>query len=169
MGSVNGAYYITKWMTRQDIRRLGSGNAGARNAGRELGKKGFLYTLFIDIAKVMIALSLTSLLFPENKIMLLVSAFFLLFGHIWPIHLGGRGGKGVVVYLASTLFFIPIAIIVLGLIVGISYLLIQNFTVSGLIAMLSIPVTAWILGEYYFEIGLFILLIIVFIPHLTRK
>ncbi|MCG5103804.1 glycerol-3-phosphate acyltransferase [Oceanobacillus alkalisoli] len=169
MGSLIGAYYITKWMTGQDIRRLGSGNAGARNAGRELGKKGFLYTVFIDVAKVMIALSLTSLLFPENKIMLLVSAFFLLVGHIWPVHLGGRGGKGVVVYLASTLFLVPMAIVVLGIIAGIGYLLIRNFTVSGLIAMLSIPVTAWIMGEYCIGNGLFILLIIVLIPHLRTK
>lgn len=136
IGSVTGAYYITKWMTGKDIRKLGSRNAGARNAGRQLGKKGFLYTLSIDIVKVIIVLSITRLFFPENNIMLLVSSLFLLIGHIWPIHLGFRGGKGVVVYLASTLFFVPIAIVVLGLTVRIGYLLIRNFTVAGLIALI---------------------------------
>lgn len=169
IGSITGAYYITKWMTGKDIRKLGSGNAGARNAGRQLGKKGFLYTLLIDIAKVMIALSITSFLFPENKIMLLISSLFLLIGHIWPIHLGFKGGKGVVVYLASTLFFLPMAIVVLAITVGIGYLLIRNFTIVGLIAMISIPLTAWIMKEYYFAIGLLILLVIVVIPHLARK
>ena len=155
-------------MTGQDIRAFGSGNVGARNAGRQLGRKGFLYTLAIDIPKVMIALSVTSLFFPENKVMLLVSAFFLLIGHIWPIQLGFKGGKGVVVYLASTLFFVPMAIVVLGIIVGIGYLLIRNITIAGFIAMASIPITAWVLEEIYFSIGLFLLLIIVIIPHVTR-
>ena len=169
LGSITGAYYISKWLARKDIRTFGSGNVGARNAGRLLGKKGFLYTLVIDIAKVIIALTITSILFPENKILLLISAFFLLIGHIWPIQLGFKGGKGVVVYLASTLFLVPFAIVILGISVGISYLLIRNFTIAGLISMLTIPITAWVLREIYFSIGLLLLLMIVFIPHLTRK
>jgi acyl phosphate:glycerol-3-phosphate acyltransferase len=39
LGSVTAAYYITRWMIGKDIRKLGSGNAGAKNAGRQLGKK----------------------------------------------------------------------------------------------------------------------------------
>lgn len=74
-GSITGAYYIAKWSVGKDIRQLGSGNAGARNAGRELGKKAFVFTLLIDMAKVMMVLSFVTLFFPQNKIMLLVSAF----------------------------------------------------------------------------------------------
>ena len=40
LGSITGAYYVTKWMMGKDIRELGSGNVGARNAGRQVGKKG---------------------------------------------------------------------------------------------------------------------------------
>lgn len=169
IGGLTGAYYITKWVTGEDIRSLGSGNAGARNAGRQLGKKGFFCTLLIDVAKVIIVLSLISFSFPDNKIMLLFGSLFLLIGHIWPIQLGFKGGKGVVVYLASALFLVPISIAVLGIIVGIGFLLIRNFTIAGFIAMISIPITAWILNEYHLAVGLLILLIIVVIPHLTRK
>ncbi|MHC0037781.1 glycerol-3-phosphate acyltransferase [Pseudoneobacillus sp. C159] len=169
LGSITGAYYLTKWMVGKDIRKLGSGNVGARNAGRQLGKKGFLYTVIIDATKVLIALLITSALFPQNDRMLLVSALCLLIGHIWPLHLGFKGGKGVVVYLAITLYFVPVAILVVGACVGIGYLLVKNFTITGLISMISIPITAWIVGENDFAIGLMILLIIVIIPHLTRK
>ncbi len=169
LGSITGAYYITKWMIGKDIRKLGSGNAGARNAGRQLGKKGFMYTLLIDITKVMIALYLTTVLFPQNDLMLLISAFFLLIGHNWPMHLGFKGGKGVVVFLATTLFLVPLAIVVLGICVGLIFLFVRNFTIAGLISMAFIPITAWILGEYDFAKGLFILLIIVIIPHIKRK
>lgn len=165
-GSITGAYYIAKWSVGKDIRQLGSGNAGARNAGRELGKKAFVFTLLIDMAKVMMVLSFVTLFFPQNKIMLLVSAFFLLIGHIWPVHLGFKGGKGVVVFLTSTLFLVPPAIGVLGTCVGISYWIVRNFTIAGLFSMATIPVTAWILGEYYFAIGLFSLLVIVVISHI---
>jgi len=169
LGSITGAYYITKWMNGKDIRKLGSGNVGARNAGRQLGKKGFLYTLLIDVAKVMIALTLTSMLFPQNEILPLVSAFFLLVGHVCPFQLGFKGGKGVVVFLASALFFVPFSILVLGICIGISYMLIRNFTVAGIISMATIPITAWVLNEPHYAIGLFILLIIVVILHIRRK
>lgn len=168
-GSITGAYYVTKLMLGKDIRMLGSGNVGARNAGRQLGTKGFLYTLSIDTIKVIFPLLITDHFFPENKMMLLVSALFLLIGHIWPIQLGFKGGKGVVVYLVSTLYILPIAIVIVGISVGISYMLIQNFTIAGLIAMISIPITAWILGEYYYATGLLLLLIIVVILHIIRK
>jgi acyl phosphate:glycerol-3-phosphate acyltransferase len=169
LGSITGAYFVTKWMNGSDIRQVGSGNVGARNAGRLLGKKGFMYTLLIDIAKVFIALYLTNIFYPENEMILLVSAFFLLIGHVWPVQLGFRGGKGVVVFLSSTLFFMPIAIGILGICFGIGYLLTRNFTIAGLISMATIPITAWILEEYYYSIGLLILLVFVVILHIKRK
>lgn len=155
-------------MIGKDIRQLGSGNVGARNAGRQLGKKGFMYTLIIDTVKVFITLYITSIYFPEMEEMLLVSAFFLLIGHIWPIHLRFRGGKGVVVFLASTLFIFPIAIAVLGICMGIGYLFVQNFTITGLISMATIPLTALVLEEYFLAISLFILLLVVVILHIKN-
>lgn len=169
LGSITGAYYVTKTLIGKDIRELGSGNAGARNAGRQLGKKGFFYTLLIDVAKVMIALSITALVFPENKMMLLVSAFFLLIGHILPLHLGFKGGKGVVVFLTTTLYCVPQAIAVLAITIGMGYLLIRNFTIAGLLSMFSIPITAWVLDQNEFAMGLSLLFIIMVIPHITRR
>lgn len=167
LGCITGAYYVTRWLAGKDIRTLGSGNVGARNAGRQAGTKGFMYTLAIDITKVMIALTLTVIYFPQNKLMLLLSVFFLLLGHNWPVQLGFKGGKGVVVFLASVLFLVPPAIAVLGVCFGIIYLFVRNFTIAGLVSMVSIPVTSFILGEQYFAIGLFILLIFVILSHIN--
>lgn len=169
LGSITGAYFLTKWMIGKDIRQLGSGNVGARNAGQQLGKKGFIYTLLIDSMKVFITLYMTSILFPENEIMLLVSSFCLLIGHIWPIQLGFKGGKGVVVFLASTLCIAPIAIVVLGISMGIMYMLVRNFTIAGLFSMAAIPITAYIMGDTQIAAGLFILFAIVVSLHVGRK
>lgn len=156
-------------MIGKDIRHLGSGNAGARNAGSQIGKKGFIYTLLIDSVKVFVALYVTSALFPENEMLLLVSSFCLLAGHIWPIQLSFKGGKGVVVFLASTLCLAPIAIVILSISMGIMYLLIRNFTIAGLFSLATIPITAYIMGDLQVAAGLFILLGIVISLHIGRK
>ena len=99
-GCVNGAYYLSKWKIGKDIRDLGSGNAGARNAGRHLGKKGFFFTVVIDAFKVFTTLFIVSTLIEDSEMVMLICAFGLLIGHIWPIQLQFHGGKGVVVFLA---------------------------------------------------------------------
>jgi len=169
-GSINGAYYAAKFMSGKDIRLVGSGNAGARNAGRHLGKKGFLLTLLIDVGKTLIVLTIVKKGLEMNEILLIVSAIFILFGHIWPIHLQFLGGKGVVVFLATTLFFIPAAILIAGMVLGIGYLLFRNFTITGLAAMLTIPITSWSLGQTWTEIlGLVFMLIIVMMVHIYPR
>ena len=169
-GSINGAYYAAKFMSGSDIRLVGSGNAGARNAGRHLGKKGFLLTLLIDVGKTLIVLTIVKKGLELNNILLIISAVCVLSGHIWPLHLEFRGGKGVVVFLATTLFIIPAAILISGVVLGIGYLLFRNFTITGLAAMLTIPITSWYAGQTRTETtGLLLMLILVVLVHIYPR
>lgn len=169
-GSINGAYYAAKFMSGDDIRLVGSGNAGARNAGRHLGKKGFLLTLFIDVGKTLVVLTIVKKGLELNNILLIISAVFVLVGHIWPLHLEFRGGKGVVVFLAATLFIIPEAILIAGVVLGSGYLLFRKFTITGLFAMLTIPITSWYAGQTRTEtIGLLVMLILVLLVHIYPR
>lgn len=169
-GSINGAYYAAKFMSGNDIRLVGSGNAGARNAGRYLGKKGFLLTLFIDVGKTLIVLTIVKKGLELNNILLIFSAVFVLVGHIWPLHLEFRGGKGVVVFLAVTLFMIPAAILIAGVVLGSGYLLFRKFTITGFFAMLTIPITSWYSGQTWTEtIGLLFMLILVLLVHIFPR
>ncbi|KON90337.1 hypothetical protein AF332_16270 [Sporosarcina globispora] len=165
MGSITGAYYVVKYLSKEDIRYKGSGNVGATNAGRALGKKGFLLTIAVDALKAWAALYLTGLMSDANGLLIL-SAVCVLIGHLFPIQLGFHGGKGVVVYLASALFLEPITIAIMAITMGISYAALQKYTLSGFIAMASIPITAWVIGDsFIIPAGLLLLLFIVLISH----
>ncbi|WP_034302144.1 glycerol-3-phosphate acyltransferase [Bacillus cihuensis] len=169
-GCINGAYYFSKWKMGKDIRKLGSGNAGARNAGRQLGKKGFFFTVVIDAIKVFMALFIVNTLIEESELVMLICAFCLLIGHIWPIQLQFRGGKGVVVFLAVTLYLVPVAILVTGIVMGIGYVMFRRITIPGLISMMTIPITAYATGHSWtYSIGFLCMLIIVLLVHIPNS
>ncbi|RFU60155.1 glycerol-3-phosphate acyltransferase [Bacillus sp. V59.32b] len=169
LGSVNGAYYVTKFMAGKDIRLLGSGNAGARNAGRQVGKKGFVLTLIIDIAKTILALLIASFLTDGNYMAVILGSAAVLLGHLYPVHLRFRGGKGVVVFLSATLFLVPAAILVTGIVMGVGYLLFRKFTVPGLVSLSTIPISSYFFtANWVYTIGLLLLLMAVILAH-TKK
>lgn len=90
-GCLNGAYYSGKIASKQDIRELGSSNAGARNAGRVLGRSVFIYTVIIDALKTIIPLAIAFYLFHGNEFLVGIVAVAVLLGHIWPVQLQFRG------------------------------------------------------------------------------
>ncbi|MGD6968049.1 glycerol-3-phosphate acyltransferase [Rossellomorea vietnamensis] len=166
-GGLNGAYYLTGYYLKDDIRRYGSGNVGATNAGRILGKKGFILTIILDVSKVMAAMTIAFWITENEIISMSLSAFFLLIGHIFPLQLGFRGGKGVVVFFANSLFLVPLSIPICGLIMGISFFLLKDYKKAGFLSMLSIPVSAFLLSapsEY--TTALLIMLFIVLLVHI---
>jgi acyl phosphate:glycerol-3-phosphate acyltransferase len=165
-GTMTGAFYIIKWQTGQDIRKMGSGNVGATNAGRLLGKKGFLLTLLIDAVKVFITLFLVKEGLSDNEYALVLSSIFLCLGHLFPIQLKFHGGKGVVVYLASALFLSPLTIGAAAVVMGAAYLLLHRYKTAGFLAMTSIPVTAFLIEDSFtLPCGLLFLFITVVLAH----
>jgi acyl phosphate:glycerol-3-phosphate acyltransferase len=165
-GGLNGAYYLTEFYLKDDIRRYGSGNVGATNAGRVLGRKGFVLTVLIDVAKVAAALTITFWISENEPKAMALGSFFLLAGHLFPLQLGFRGGKGIVVYLAAALFLAPLSILVLGVIMAFSYWVVKDFKKAGFISMLTIPITSYLVNQpaEYSSI-LLIMLIVVLLAH----
>ena len=108
LGGFCAAYYVVRIACSADIRALGSGTAGARNAGRVLGASGFLLTLLLDAAKGALAVLVTARLapgvWPATLALIAVVA-----GHIWPAQLGFRGGKGLATLLGGLIAWVPLA------------------------------------------------------------
>ena len=105
LGSINSSIIIGKIMTGGDIRKQGSGNAGATNALRVLGKKGGILTLLDDILKTVIAILISMLILNENKdIAVYFSGAAAIVGHNYPIWFGFKGGKGIAVSITAILF-----------------------------------------------------------------
>ena len=131
LGSIPFGLLITKFFLKKDLRKMGSGNIGATNVLRTGKKSLALITLFLDTLKGYGVIALTSKFFPEFTYF---SGLICFIGHIFPIWLKFSGGKGVATYLGIILAIS----IKLGIIFGISWLLILYLTrYSSLASVLS--------------------------------
>lgn len=93
IGSISSAYILGKLNKNIDIRSYGSGNAGATNALRVLGKKLGAFTLILDVLKGVIASIIGMKLLGYSG--MLMASIFVVIGHNWPVFLNFKGGKGV--------------------------------------------------------------------------
>src|ERR1043166_3204930 len=134
LGCIVGAYYIVRLHTGADIRAVGSGNAGARNVARVVGWPDAVAVLLFGAAKGATAVWLAHrLVAREWSGGLALSATIA--GHIWPIQLGRRGGKGAATMLGGLAVIDPLAT---GALLGLGAtltLVTDRFTVSGLVAI----------------------------------
>lgn len=123
--SVNPSIEICKRKTGEDIRKLGSGNAGTANAMRVLGKPLGILVIILDELKVFVSFFLMLLLTKlfGNTIDTTFKTIFILasiIGHCFPIYYGFRGGKGVIVGITTIAIFDPtnaVVCIIAGLVV----------------------------------------------------
>ena len=158
MGSVPFGFILTKIFLKKDIRVIGSGNIGATNVLRTGNKFIGYLTLALDILKAIIPLLIIKFNFPE---FIFLSSLSIFLGHLFPIWLKFKGGKGVATYVGM-LFCINL---VLGFVFIISWFIVflisKYSSLASLMAALTIPIYHFIIidnGNYYFFIILFILI-----------
>jgi len=141
LGCVSTGYYLTRLRTGKDIRQTGSGSAGARNVSRLLGKRWFAFTMGVDFFKGAAATGLALCLGLEVWIAA-VCVVAAVGGHIWPVQLGFRGGKGVsAMFGGLSVLDLRLALAIV-LIFGALYVLTRRYIVSGMIAIFALPMTA---------------------------
>ena len=160
IGSIPFGFLLTKIFLKKDIRKIGSGNIGATNALRTGNKLIGYSTLTLDISKAVILLLIIKFNFSEY---LFISSIAVFLGHVFPIWLKFKGGKGVATYV-GILFCINIYLVIVFIV---SWLVIFTLTkYSSLASMLSslfVPLTSYFLlgdNNYYFYI-IFSLLILI--------
>lgn len=145
LGCLNTGYYLVRLKTGQDIRTLGSGNAGARNVKRVLGPWGFVWTLAGDAAKAAPAILLARWTGLPDWAWVLVLMTSLA-GHIWPVQLQGRGGKGAATALGGLLALSPPAGVTTLVLAAVLRLLSKRTVLSGAVAAALSPFVAWVYG-----------------------
>ena len=162
IGSIPFGFILTKIFLRKDIRDIGSGNIGATNALRTGNKLIGYSTLFFDIIKAVIPVIYIKINFPE---LLFIASLCAFLGHVFPIWLKFKGGKGVATYV-GILFAINIYF---GLVFIISWLItfaLSKFSsLSSLIASLSIPIYLLILAQFDQVIFFTIMFVLIFFTH----
>jgi glycerol-3-phosphate acyltransferase PlsY len=109
LGSIPFGYLLVKIFRKQDIRAIGSGNIGATNVARS-GAKGLgIATLLLDCGKAFLAVKIAQHIAPDNYDLAVAAAVAAILGHVFPIWLGFRGGKGVASALGVFLALSPAA------------------------------------------------------------
>ncbi len=145
LGGFTAGYYLVRARTDLDVRAGGSGSAGATNVARLLGRRGFVVTFALDFLKGAAAVGLARAIHVQRPVVAWVM-WAVVAGHIWPLHLRFRGGKGVATGLGSLLAYEPRLLVVLGLSGLIPLAVLRNLTLAGMAAFVLAPV-AWFLLE----------------------
>lgn len=141
-GCFQTAYIIGRLKQNIDIRLHGSNNAGASNVTRVLGWKYGIITAIFDILKGTAAVIVVGLLFPEQPALLFTAGAFVVIGHIFPVFLGFKGGKGTASLIGISLGInIKIAIVIILALVIIT--IITDYIALGSLAMYTLfPILA---------------------------
>ena len=161
LGSIPFGFILTKIFLKKDIRDIGSGNIGATNALRTGSKFLGYATLILDITKAILPVLYVKFNYPDYIYIAALSTFL---GHVFPIWLKFKGGKGVATYV-GILFSINL---ILGLVFivswAVTFLISKYSSLSSLMASLIVPIYLVIFDSYN-SIFFIIMFVLIFYTH----
>ena len=162
MGSIPFGLILTKLFLNKDIREIGSGNIGATNALRTGNKLIGYSTLILDIAKAIIPVIYVKFNYPD---IIYIASLFAFLGHVFPIWLKLKGGKGVATYV-GILFSINIILGLIFVVLWVFIFLLSKYSsLSSIIASISVPIYIIITGQINDAIFFAIMFILIFFTH----
>lgn len=152
LGSIPFGYILVRIFRGEDVRKSGSGNIGATNVSRKSPLLG-LITLVLDGLKGTCAVFLAVYLCGHSRPthvyrVMALAALFVVMGHIFPVWLRFRGGKGVAAGLGSFIVIAPKAVLFAAVIFLLVVLIFRYISLGSIIAVALFPVLTWGLHEY---------------------
>lgn len=158
VGSFPTSYLVTRMVKGIDIRQEGSKNAGATNVFRVVGKLPALATLIVDIVKGAIAVTVLAGFFysflpdMDYNFYQPFMGLMAICGHIWPVFLKFRGGKGVATTLGVAMVLAPMVLLPSFIIWLIIFFLTNYVSLASILSLLSFPITASIFRCNFYTI-----------------
>ena len=161
-GSIPFGYLLTKFFLNKDVRKIGSGNIGATNVLRTGSKMIGFSTLILDISKAVIPIILIKIYFVEY---LYISSLCVFLGHVFPIWLKFKGGKGIATYV-GILFCINVYLGISFIIIwALIYFIFKYSSLSSLIGSLSIPIINFFIFNGDVVFFYIIMFVLIFFTH----
>ena len=168
IGSIPFGFILTKIFLKKDIRQVGSGNIGATNVLRTGNKLIGYGTLSLDIGKAVILLVIINNNFSEY---LFISATAIFLGHVFPVWLKFKGGKGVATYV-GILFCVNIYLAIVFIVGWLTVYIFTKFSsLASMTASTFVPLISYfLLGDdnYYFYIIFFLLILVTHRENIKR-
>jgi len=162
LGSIPFGLIITKIFLKEDIRNIGSGNIGATTVLRTGKKILAASTLLFDILKGYLTIYITSIYFKD---LLYFAALICFVGHIFPIWLKFKGGKGIATFLGIILAFSYNLAIIFGLSWLIIFFIFKYSSLSSIIAAFVVLIYSFLIVDFSLSFYLFSVFIIILFTH----
>ena len=161
LGSIPFGLLLTKLFLKKDIRKIGSGNIGATNVLRSGNKLIGYITLLLDIFKAIIPVLFIKFNYPD---FVYISALSVFLGHVFPIWLKFKGGKGVATYVGILFSLNLIYVLVFGITWILIFSIYRYSSLSSLIGSFSIPIYLFFInGNQIIFFG--IMFVLIFYTH----
>lgn len=163
LGSIPFGLILTRAAGLGDVRKIGSGNIGATNVLRTGNKKLAAATLLLDALKATVAAVVAAhFISLEAGIAAGFAAFI---GHLYPVWLKFKGGKGVATYIGVLLGLAPLMVLVFAVLWLGCAKITRYSSLSALVATLLIPVVEWFVGDHRVAAALAVMTVITWIKH----
>ena len=144
LGAIPFGYLIYRGKTGRDIRSEGSGNIGATNVARLAGRSAGIITLVLDVGKGYLGVMLAVWLVPANEDLRSFAALAVLVGHMYPVFLKFRGGKGVAAALGGFAALAPWAVLTTLVVFGVVVASTRYVSLGSCLAALLYPLATWV-------------------------
>jgi glycerol-3-phosphate acyltransferase PlsY len=145
-GGIPTGYLIARKLRGIDIREHGSGNPGAANVYRVVGRWAGWWTLVIDALKGFLPVMLARHYYPNDYLALILVGALAIVGHVWTVYLRFRGGKGVATSTGVFLALLPKPTLLALLVFLGAVALSGHISVGSILASVTMPITAFWLG-----------------------
>lgn len=163
LGSIPTGIVISRLMGKGDPRKSGSGNIGATNVGRTSGKLAGILTLLGDVLKGALPVFVAFQLMPESLLISLVGlAAFI--GHLFPVYLGFKGGKGVATGLGVMVVICPLATLLSAVVFAVLAYFKRYVSLASMVSAAMLPVFMSFMprGKNYVGMGVVVAVLIIF-------
>ncbi len=162
VGSIPFGFILTKIFLKKDIREIGSGNIGATNALRTGNKSIGYSTLVLDLLKAVVPVIYVKIFYQD---FLYITSLCVFLGHVFPIWLKFKGGKGVATYV-GILFALNIYFgIIFTITWFITFFISKYSSLSSLVGAVSIPIYLIILAQFDQIVFFTIMFVLIFFTH----
>lgn len=147
VGSIPFGYLIVRRKVGDDIRQSGSGGTGATNVSRKAGKAAGVFTLVLDALKGSVAVLIARVVLGPSLDVgwwVAAAAIATIVGHIFPVWLGFKGGKGVATGVGVFLILAPVALLCAGVLFVAIVSLTRYVSLGSIVAAATIPLFVWL-------------------------
>ena len=145
IGSIPTAYIAGRLLKGEDIRKMGDGNVGARNAFHHLGHKTGVSIFIIDVSKGALAVVIALAVNVPLAAVLAAGAFTII-GHNWPVFIGFRGGRGESAAIGVLLVLMTLPMLIVCALTLTVLLIRKNVILSSAVMFISLPLISWWFG-----------------------